>query len=479
MNRSREPLFFVCLLAAAVLPQGCTTAGLNRPNQSGAAVPGERKTPTVSVTVSSNSPIRAVTFQTSPTEKFINGPLVENAPPFARVTELSEADLVTQVLNRNPTLAQATAAWQAAAARYPQVTSLDDPMLAGAVGPASLGSNEVDFAYRVEVSQKLPYPGKRALKGQAARAEAVAAFNDVGEASLQLVESAKNAFYEYFLADRALAVNAENHRRLTEARQTAESLARTGKAPLQDVRQADVEIGRQKERELSLRRMRTVAVARINTLMHLPPDSPLPQPPVALTIDRGLPDVQDMRALALARRPDVQALAARVEADEAAVQLALREYRPDFEVMAAYDAFWQPAEKDLRPQLAVRMNLPVRHGRRQAAVAEAQARRAQRGAEFDKLTDQVNFQVQEAHAQVSESIEVVRLYEGTILPAAEANVKEAVAAYATGRVPFLSLVEAQRNLIGLRDRYYEAHVDYFRRRAALERASGGSLLESH
>jgi len=54
-------------------------------------------------------------------------------------------------------------------------------------------------------------------------------------------------------------------------------------------------------------------------------------------------------------------------------------------------------------------------------------------------------------------------------------VKAAQAAYVTGKTPFLSLVEAQRNLVNLRDRHYEAKADYFRRLATLERAIGGPI----
>jgi outer membrane protein TolC len=77
---------------------------------------------------------------------------------------------------------------------------------------------------------------------------------------------------------------------------------------------------------------------------------------------------------------------------------------------------------------------------------------------------------------VLESERAVRLYEQTILPAARQNVEAARSAYEAGRVPFLSLIEAQRNRVGLRDRYYEAFADSFRRRAALERAAGGPLV---
>ena len=44
----------------------------------------------------------------------------------------------------------------------------------------------------------------------------------------------------------------------------------------------------------------------------------------------------------------------------------------DFDVWGAYDTFWQ--EKQLRPQIGLRMNLPVRLSRRYAALAEAVGR---------------------------------------------------------------------------------------------------------
>jgi outer membrane protein TolC len=132
--------------------------------------------------------------------------------------------------------------------------------------------------------------------------------------------------------------------------------------------------------------------------------------------------------------------------------------------------------RDLATMLGVRMNLPVYKGRRDAAVTEAEARIAQRRAELAGRRDQVNFQVQEAYAQVQRSERSVRLYEKTILPAAQKNVDAAVSAYGPGKIPFVSLLEAQRNQVSLRDRYFEALAEYHRRRAALERAVGGPLM---
>jgi outer membrane protein TolC len=395
------------------------------------------------------------------------------------MAELVVDSVVAEVLARNPSLAQMEAVQQAAAARYPQVTSLEDPMLGLMQAPGSIGRNDVDFGGRIEISQKYPWCGKLKLRGQAALAEASAAGQDVDDMRLQLIESARNAFYEYYLTYRALAVNAEGLQLLHELQKNAETRYKTGQVPQQDILQAEVEIGRQREQRTTLERMRKVAIARINTLLHLPPDAPLPPPPAEVSLGQGLPPVEALRSQALGARPDLKAIAERIRMEEASLALAHKEYCPDFEVIAAYDTMMGNGQtRPVAAQVGVRLNLPVRCARRQGAITEAEARIAQRHAELAARMDQVNFQVQEAYEQVVESETNARLYEETLLPAARNNIKAAQAAYLTGKTPFLTVIEAQRSLVELRDRSYTVLADYFRRKATLERVVGGPLLPS-
>jgi outer membrane protein TolC len=423
-----------------------------------------------------NSALRQTSFETPVQGLQPVFPPLTGDIPFAGASELSVDALVEQVLARSPSLAQMTAAWQATSARYPQVISLEDPMLGETLAPASIWSNNVNAASRLEVAQKLPFPGKRGLRGKSAMAEAAAASNDIEDMRLQLIESAKRSFYEYYLVGRAIAVNKENTRLLKEFREEANARYEKALVPEQDVWQADVEIGRLQKRDITLNRMLKVAVARINTLMHLPPDVPLPPPPTRLALGEALPPVEELRVRALVQRPDLQALSNRIAAEEAALALAKKEFCPDFEVMAAYDTFWQPPQQALQGQVGVRLNLPVQRSKRYAAIKEAEARIAERRAQLNNQIDQVNFQLQESYEQVIESQQAVRLYDKTILPAAKSNVEAARSAYEANRIPFLTLIEAQRNRVGLLDGYYEELADYYRRRAALERAVGGPII---
>jgi outer membrane protein TolC len=397
--------------------------------------------------------------------------------PLPAASELTAEFVIEQVLARNPTLAQMAAAVDAAAARYPQVTSLDDPSFSTWLAPGSLGSNKVNDSARVEVTQKFPFPGKRSLRGEAALAKTAAAGSDLDDTKLQLVESARMAFADYYLVERSLEVNEEGLKLLGEFKKNAETRYQTGQAPQQDVLQADVETGRQSERKLALERARQVTRARLNTLMNRPADSPLPPPSKGLAKPQPLPETAAIREAALARRPDLRAQQARVAADQAALGLAEREFYPDIEAMAAYDSFWQASDDQqrLRGQVGVRLNLPIRLDRRRAAVAEASAQLAQRRAQLAQQVNQVGLEVEQAIAQVRESEQALKLYEEKILPAARENVKAAQTAYMTGKVPFLSLIEAQRNLIELRDRYNQTGAEYQQRRATLERVSGGAL----
>ena len=390
--------------------------------------------------------------------------------PFKEVSELSVESLVEAVLARNPSLAEMAAAWKAARARYPQVTSLDDPLFGANLSPA--GFSRVGNGYRLEVFQRYPWPGKLDLRGEVAAAEANAASFDVENARQQLIESARDAFYDYYLTYRALEVNADSLRLVKSFKQDAEARYRTSQVPQQDILQAEVEIGSLREREITLDRQRQVAIARINTLLQLPPSLPLPPPPKEIQVEGELPDPQTLLEQALAQRLDLMKLAEQVRAAKAAVKLAYKEYYPDIDAMAAFDAFWDNPLQ--RTQIAARINLPVRLGKRRGAVVEAEARLAELQAKYARQTSQVGFEVQQAYEQWRESLRIVRLLDREVLPAARQNVKAAQPAYQTGKIPLSTLIEVQRNLVNLQDRYYQATAEFFRRRTALQRSLTGS-----
>jgi outer membrane protein TolC len=397
-------------------------------------------------------------------------PAARAADALVAPNELTAQWLVEEVERVNPTLEAASAAWRAAAERYPQAISLDDPMFGFMISPSGVG-RDMGGGWMIETSQRLSLYGKRQLRGSAAQAEADAMQGDVGDTRLALTEAARTALLDYYLARRQTEVNATTAELLRQFRQIAKAKYEVGQATEQDVLQADVEQATLESRRTELTRDEQVATARINTLLHRSPDYPLP-PPAQVAMPENLPPIETLQEQAQRQRPDLYAMAARIRAEEANLALANKEYYPDPEVALKYDAFMP---EEMRPQVGVNLNVPIRLSRRSAAVREAGQRLQQRRAEYESRLDQVRFELRSAYLRAVQGQQAVGLYRDKILPAAERNLDSARANYTAGKIDFLRLIDAARQLSSQRDMYYQALTDYHRRLAELDRASGGSL----
>jgi outer membrane protein, heavy metal efflux system len=389
--------------------------------------------------------------------------------------ELSLPELIAEVQSRNPSLEAMAAAWQAAAQRYPQAISLDDPTFTAMTAPASFGSDDVETAYALQAGQKFPWFGKRAARGRQAQAETSAAFHDLEDSRIRLTEVTQAAFYEYYLVQRQLELTQENTDVISQFGNTARTRYKANQVTQQDVLQAELELAQQQRRKIELDRSERIAVARINTLLRESPYAPLPPPPKQLDIPAIQMDRESYQKLALEQRPDLRSLFAKVQADQAEVTLACKNYYPDLEVFGRYDTFWQPADTqgDLRGQVGVNVNVPLYKGRLNAAVQEAVFRVRQRRAEYEQRRVDIQFEVASAYEELEDSRQSLQLYADKLIPAAEQNVAAARSNYDVSKATFLDLATAQRQLITLRVERETTLATYHKRLAELTRVTGG------
>jgi outer membrane protein TolC len=388
--------------------------------------------------------------------------------PFAGQCELSVDAVVSGVQDRNPSLAAMVAAWQAASQRYPQMISLDDPMFSYMIGPAGVGTMD-GGGWMVMGSQKIPWFGKRQLRGQAAQAETDMAYRDVADRRLMLTEAAKMAFYDYYMAHRQLEVNAGSTALVRDFREIARIKYESNKVSQQDVLMADLEADELQMRRAELARMERVAIARINTLLHRDATCPLPPPPAHVGLPESLPTPDVLQQWAVQQRPDLAAICDKIRAEQADLGLAWKDYYPDVEVVAKYDGFMPD---NMRSQVGMNINVPLWQDKRCAAVREVSSRLRQQQAAYQDRLDQVRFEVQSAYEQLVESKQVVQLFDVKILPTAQQNVQSARSNYIAGINDFLRLVEAHRQLYQQQEKYVEVTAEYHRRAATLERVVG-------
>ena len=366
--------------------------------------------------------------------------------PFSTAAALEREALVDAVLRRNPSVASARAAWRAALARYPQETSLEDPMVGYTVGPRSFGSSQIGDAERIEARQAFPVPGTLGLRGAAAVAEAEASASDLAALRIRLAAMTSALYDEYWLAARSLDINRDHLALVRELRAVATARYESGTAEAQDPLRAELEEAELLHREVELTSSLRITAQQIALLLHRPDGAEIPPPPDLLPALAVPPASEDADAVAraLEARPELQAANARVAARESGEKLALRNFLPDFALTGGYDTFWELP--DQRTFVGIQMNVPLAIGRRRGALEQARAELEMARSDRDRMRDELESEVRIARERVAEADHGLAIVQERVAPAARDRLEAARIGFESGRVEFGDLIEAERAL---------------------------------
>jgi cobalt-zinc-cadmium efflux system outer membrane protein len=388
------------------------------------------------------------------------------APP----PTLGCAAFVNEVLNSNTSAEAARQGWRAALARVEQAGSLDNPMLELGIAPLSVGA-DAPFGFEARASQKLPWFGKRALDKAASAAEAQAAQSDYESVRRELALSAVLLYQQYFIAAKALQLNAAHLELLRSLRDAAAAQLASGRSSSRDVLRAEADLAHLDHQALTLGAQRDITVAQMNELLHRPPEQPLLPPPDELPAPpEPEATAAQLAGRALRSRPELIALAQRARAQQIRAERAERELYPDLTVSTSYNSMWDmPAH---RWMVGVSLDLPLQSSARDGAAGEARALRSQLEREAERSRDATRTQIYVALKQVEAAQHVLRLFETRLLPLARQRVETERAGFSTGRAPLTDVLDAERSLLELELEYQQARAERAVRRAELDRALG-------
>lgn len=391
--------------------------------------------------------------------------------PLEALEALTPAALIAALEASNPNLQSVAAAAEAAALRVAPAGALADPMFTYAIAPNSIGS-EINVRHTGQFSQPLPWPGKRDLRQAVASHRAEAAAQKFEVTRLELVAKAQHSFAEWHFLYRAIEINTATAELLTELTRVAETRYAAGRALQQDVLQAELETVLLQERLLMLEHERIGLRARINALLNRAAAAPLP-PPADIATPIALPGIEALRQNAAIGHPEIRQIEAQVAATSSQRDLADKAFRPDFSANVGYIGTLDPDEKRL--QIGLSINIPIYREKRRAELdaANADLRRDQYALTAQRV--EILAALESAYAHTHHAIEVVQLYETRLLELAAQNLEAAFSDYRSGAGQFSNVVEAERRLLETRQGYERARADYWRMRAELDLAAGGTL----
>lgn len=324
---------------------------------------------------------------------------------------------------------------------------------------------------RYTLSQMFPFPGKLSLREKIASKEALAAVSQLRSKELEIAAMVKEAYYDYSLIDESIRITKEIMELLSDMSGVAETKYSTGQVSQQDVIKVNVELTALNNDIISLEAEKGMAAAKLKSILNRPQGTPLDEPG-KLPKNRLDFSTEELIDKAIKKNPEIRMAETEAEADELSADLAKKNYYPDFMIGVA------PIQRDGRFDsfdVMFQMNIPIWRGKYDNQSKEASFNAISAKSRVVSEKNRTSFEVKGAALQVEAADRMRSLYETSLLPQVELSFDSALKNYQTGRIDFLSLLDAERDLKRTRIEYLRTLAEYQKRVAALERAVGENL----
>ncbi len=387
-------------------------------------------------------------------------------------------ELVQEVERSNPEIAASLHAWKAATNIPKQASALPETQVSlqqfsvGSPRPFA-GYTNSNFAYiGIGASQDLPFPGKRGLRGKVAEFEATSLREDSEAVRRRAVESLKLAYFQLAYLQQTLGILERDDQLLNQVQQVVESRYRVGQGNQQDVLKAQLQHTKILQEIAHHHQEVGQLEAQLKQILNRPQTSPdivaEPLTPTSLlyTDAQLLQRVQD-------QNPNIRSRQQMVQGQEARVDLAHKDFRPDFMVEYMYQRT-DPTQYRAYYMATFGIRLPNR-GRQKAELAEAEQNRERVKQELQGEVQRVSSEVEQQYVMVRSSEERLNIYKGGLIPQSDANFRAGMAAYQANREDFETLLGNFLDVLNLDLEYRRELAEHESALARLERLTGVTL----
>src|SRR5439155_4553644 len=289
-------------------------------------------------------------------------------------TPTSLRDLVQEAEQKNPQIAASFHGWQASrnvpkeVSAFPETQVSVQQFSVGSPRPFAGYSNS-DFAYiGFGASQDIPYPGKRELRAHIAEREADSMEAQADSVRSTVVGNLKMVYFRLAYIQQTLGVLQKSDELLNQVQQATESRYRVGQGNQQDVLKAQLQHTKVLQEIAHHHQEEGLLEAQIKQLLGRSQDSP---DVITETLAiRAFPYTSaEPLQRASENNPDVRAKQASTRQQQSQVELARKNFRPDFNVQYTYQHTASQFRDYYMATFGIR--LPNR-GRHKAELAEAQ-----------------------------------------------------------------------------------------------------------
>jgi len=390
---------------------------------------------------------------------------------------LDLAALLVEAAESNPAILALQARRRAAEHVPSQMRALPDPTVSVAYTnetftDLTLGSTP-DSSLVFAWTQEVPYPGKRRLSEDVGRAGIDVVARALDATRLRVAAEVKTTYARLFRLDRTASILGENRELLRSYLGAARARYETGEGILENVLKAQTELTKIEADLAAVAQERRSAGVALNAALGREADTPLGSASVLPVAT--LPDRDSMERAALELSPDLLGLQAAARSEEARLDLARRELKPDFMWGTSY-----MNRGGLDPMVTgmFGVRLPLYRKKKQAeAVVQTEHELEAARWDVDWRRVQVLSEVRDLHARAERAETLQRFYLEGVLPQARGALDSAAASYAVGQAEFITLLDDFLTVLSYEVEYEVQREEALQALAALEPLTGAVLVQ--
>lgn len=391
-------------------------------------------------------------------------------------------ELIAVALKQNPQLDAIAAQVEALEQKTTQAGAWKDPILTVAyqnvpVDSFALGQEGMSML-RIQLGQTIPLIGKTGKREGVVRQAEEAKRWEHEEKKNQLRAAVKQVYYKIALTRQLKKLTGDHVELVDQLLDAVRIKYEVGRAPQENLLRLEVLRDRLRDDLKDFDRRDRELTAALNAALHRDHGTHVSTPP-ALEVSAMTSDIAGLQERALEHRPALKRLDSNIEMHRVAAELARYEARPDPTLFAAYGV--RTALPNGNPgrdlvTFGLSVPLPVFYRSRYDARAEESASLARASlSQRDALIDTIASGLADAVATWSRSADKVATYKENLVPASRRTLDATLSSYQVDRADFLSLFEAELELLNFEKTIRVATVDALVAQAAVEMLTGKEL----
>ena len=361
--------------------------------------------------------------------------------------------------------------------------SLNDPRIG--IGLLNLPTDTFRFDQepmtqkQLFIAQKIPWFGKLSLRSQQAAMKAIRQEAVLKAKRLELSRQIALAYYELGFVGSAQKINEKLIKMLTQLLRVSETRYASGQGLQQDVLQAQVELSKLLDEQITLEKKVRTLEDRINGLLNresfapVTPPEPMSYPDLALETDK-------LQIRALATNPWLKVKQADIELSHVEIELARKDYWPDMDFKVAYGQRDDSESGQDRADFfstSVVINIPLWQKTRQDKKLEATKLTHQAALQsYKNLANNLPHKIDALATDIRNLQKSYRLITDALIVQAEQWARSSLIAYEVDKVNFNTTINAQIRLLRFELQSENYLFSLYKKRAELEEVLGEPLF---